>query len=880
MTRPSTFWNGSLVRDALAAVLYVVVFAFVLGANPFRNETTGPFDLLVSGPAWRTAVEQAPEVINRQRPDVLDTWLPKWLWAKQELREGRLPLWFPFSSGGHPGFQLLTSAMLTVPFAVFAVVSDGAFGYYLSCLLRLLLAGFGIYLFLRKVLARTAAFWGGLVFALCGFNSAWFYWPQTTTSLCIPWLLWATLGFLRSRHPWWLAGIAGASALMVLGGFPFTTLCGFWAFGILVVVWLSSDIMRTGSSGLVGRAKSSAWAFLVTAGAAALGAAACSFALLPLRELLSMVNLSYRGETDTLLRLKDLGLLVSFGSDPDLERTCFVGLPAVLVSVPAAVTVFLRRRTGIGRTAWVRLSRSGSGDDSARWVAAFALVLTLAAVLVSFGMLPRSLVRLMPGMANNPWHRSVVLVGLGVALLSGTGLDVLLRVSRRLIRVIPWHFGRAMVRPAACGLLAVLFLAQFSSQLALFRRFNAVVPASWFFPSTPTTDYLRDNLQPFQSVVAGEAVFQTCGVLTAYGIPEWFARDFRRDEEKQVLSRVVSGPFGSATAAIITTGAFNTNSAYADALGIRYLVMPKDSLNTARVVHNYRLAGDAPPPLPDYEWAQFIQVPRSMRVTAFSCPVQANVGDFPLHLLELVVVSAADGKTLLRAHGTRTKHTESGWVDFSFGDGIVLPPGPYVFCLSAHVARGIGVSSWATPSPAHSDNYLAIDGTPSIYSLRFLLTGKQEHVSPDWRVVDTSASLAVLENRRVTGSAYLVGALAMPPDSVRYGNLDVDVERPDRIVVNYSGATSGWVVLPMRAYPGWRARVNGVEVTTGKYLDVLPAIPVSGPAEIAYEYDPASLKRGTAISLAAILVAVAGVAVLVVRRRRAGRGLPRSGQRL
>jgi uncharacterized membrane protein YfhO len=53
----------------------------------------------------------------------------------------------------------------------------------------------------------------------------------------------------------------------------------------------------------------------------------------------------------------------------------------------------------------------------------------------------------------------------------------------------------------------------------------------------------------------------------------------------------------------------------------------------------------------------------------------------------------------------------------------------------------------------------------------------------------------------------------------------------------------------MRLHHGWKAYVDDQQVNYTAYLDILPAIPVSGPAHVIFKYEPKSFRRGATVSL-------------------------------
>ena len=74
----------------------------------------------------------------------------------------------------------------------------------------------------------------------------------------------------------------------------------------------------------------------------------------------------------------------------------------------------------------------------------------------------------------------------------------------------------------------------------------------------------------------------------------------------------------------------------------------------------------------------------------------------------------------------------------------------------------------------------------------------------------------------------------------------------DRIDIDNSQRDAGWIVLPMRLHPDWKAYVDDRQVKYETYLDMLPAIPVSGPAHVIFKYEPKSFRRGLMVSLTGV----------------------------
>jgi uncharacterized membrane protein YfhO len=65
----------------------------------------------------------------------------------------------------------------------------------------------------------------------------------------------------------------------------------------------------------------------------------------------------------------------------------------------------------------------------------------------------------------------------------------------------------------------------------------------------------------------------------------------------------------------------------------------------------------------------------------------------------------------------------------------------------------------------------------------------------------------------------------------------------------------GWLVISQARYPGWKARIDGVEVPLLRANYAFNAIALPrGTSEIEYSYEPASLRLGILLSVASALI--------------------------
>lgn len=185
--------------------------------------------------------------------DFTHHFLPFSLFQQASIKAGQLPLWNPYTYGGHPfladiqaaAYYPLSNALLllTLPFN-----SPAARLYWLQveAILHIALAGFFVYLLVRE-LTRTpwAGFLAGVLFAFSGYLTA--YPPVQLAILrsaiwlpLILWLLWR--GFATPRAWRWWIGAALAYAVAFLAGHPQTYLhisytVAAWCIVLLIATW-------------------------------------------------------------------------------------------------------------------------------------------------------------------------------------------------------------------------------------------------------------------------------------------------------------------------------------------------------------------------------------------------------------------------------------------------------------------------------------------------------------------------------------------------------------------------------------------------------------------------------------------------------------------
>jgi hypothetical protein len=152
------------------------------------------------------------------------------------------------------------------------------------------------------------------------------------------------------------------------------------------------------------------------------------------------------------------------------------------------------------------------------------------------------------------------------------------------------------------------------------------------------------------------------------------------------------------------------------------------------------------------------------------------------------------------------------------------------------------------------------------------------YVATSWRTADDET-----EGIRMTVGSSSVDlrtapvveqASASPPPAGRAaaGTAQFTVDGDNRVLLDVQTATPGRLVLLDAVYPGWKATVNGEDVTIAPTNGAFRSVRVpAGRSVVEFRYRPISVYAGAAISGAAWLVLLSGLGVALARRRRTAR---------
>jgi len=797
------------ITHFLALIALTLIALGMLRADPFSGETLAPFDLLVHQPAWRN-LGVPPRLVHIQHSDILDFKLPAWRELRAELRAGGSGAWLPSIAAGAPGSHLLIRSALTPAFAAYAFFDDEGLGLYAGALIDLLILSYGGYfLFLALSRRPAAALLGAVVLSYSGFIAGWFYWPHVNTAIWLPWLLYFGLRYLESGRRCNLPWLALASTGMMLGGFPIVVVYALLALGLLAA-------FRSGALPLSRRERLSRLAELGLF--LALSLMMTLFAIVALWEYLGRIDLSYRHGGTAFRSLSDLRLFLLPFSDPRLyvERSVYVGLLPILA-------------LGFGLYRMVR--------RRADWRIAWALSLIAVSLVFAFQLLPRECLLRVPVLGDNPWSRMVLLIDLGLATLAVVFYQYLWEWTRP--RLSRWGFW---------SLMGGLLLAQVVDEGRVFIKRVAPVDTAWIYPLTATISRMREGIAPLQSVLADQG-FLVSGTLAAYGLPEWFAHEMHTPAEKRALGRwLARGAFVTPTAARFSCGQVRFSGPGLDYFAVRYV-----ACTLAPPVERLLLDTEQGPqeesgwsaPLGGSGVVQHFRVDATFRPARFRLATAPGGGD-PMSL------------SLYRESGERLGqaacHASGGEQDCVFARSIELTPGAYrLVARSAGAGPRLGYRHLDAAGARLETGRGVLEAMlrMRVYAPppapKPLLTAVEKERFTESR---PEPGMRLLENRNVTGSVYALGRDGRPD----YSLARLVSARPERLEIEYLGDRPAWVVAPMRWYPGWHAWVDGRSATLSRFLGVMPALHLDGPARVRLAFRPTGLPATLMMSLAAWLV--------------------------
>jgi len=464
-------------------------------------------DVLFATPFF---AERAPPGFTRPANplafDVAYQFVPWRHFAWESLRQGRLPLWNPYSLAGTPFIASMQSAVF-YPINLLLTPLPFARTFAWSALLRLWIAGFSAYLLARfHRVSPTGALVAGVSFMLCGYLIVWLGHPHTNAAVWLPalvlageQLLHAEDGARRLRAVALLAALVG---VQLTGGHIETAVDVLFCLGLYYGLRWCQVVPRRGV--LV----------VLPALAVALGAALAAAQLLPFLEWLPL-SAEYARRPPAAVTL----------FDPRCWRE--------LLALPLALFPNL-----YGNPTWPGPYRSylpwGNYSENVLYVGTVPLLCALVAlrfrrepgspvralavlVLIAAGMAFRlpllDWLNALPGLARANPARLRLVTSFGLAMLAGFGVDAVLDGGPAARR---WFLGLAAAVVAAGVLVAAagnLLLPLLVPRLAAWGRHMVEARYAALPAPTHSLDYFYAELD---AVLAGMPRAFRIGNLAMY----------------------------------------------------------------------------------------------------------------------------------------------------------------------------------------------------------------------------------------------------------------------------------------------------------------------------------------------------------------------------
>lgn len=229
---------------------FLVIFCIFLGPALFTSRVLLPGDMLLNLVPWYG--ERPVEVHNPMMSDVLQSFYPYQAFLRAELSEGRLPLWNPFVLNG-TSFVGTSVSMLFSPLNWLLLPVPQDLSYELGALLKLFLAGTGIYYFCRRLgLSVDSGFAAGLIYAFSGYNTCLLNYSNTNISVLFGFGLLALEDYLETRRRRSLAAFVLIIAAAFLGGHVESAVLHTLAYALYALVRSWKSLIRVGLAALLG----------------------------------------------------------------------------------------------------------------------------------------------------------------------------------------------------------------------------------------------------------------------------------------------------------------------------------------------------------------------------------------------------------------------------------------------------------------------------------------------------------------------------------------------------------------------------------------------------------------------------------------------------
>ena len=242
--RRRSFIGSALARD-LGALLILLAFPLLILRDPViggKSFAINDMDLFLP---WSHVSESGSQIQNNSGTDGTLTFYPRKVFARDEFREGRVPLWNPHHCTGLPFQADPHTALFHPPNILYNWLAPER-AMAILALLQLALGGFLAYAFLRNTtLGRLPSLVGALLFQGNPFFLTHIVNPTNVDSgLWLPGaLLFLERGIQGKRMIASLVAFSGCIAFSILGGFPPVAVYAWYMVAIYgaFLIWRTKD---------------------------------------------------------------------------------------------------------------------------------------------------------------------------------------------------------------------------------------------------------------------------------------------------------------------------------------------------------------------------------------------------------------------------------------------------------------------------------------------------------------------------------------------------------------------------------------------------------------------------------------------------------------
>ena len=399
-------------KKLIVAIILIALLAVYFYKVVFLGRALSSTDNLYMYPPFNSYAPTGFEhSINTLLADQTGQFYPFLFFARENIRNGHVPLWNPYIMMGMPFIADAQSAVFyPVNLVFYTLPFKDAFA--ISAFIRLFIAGFGMFLFADAIgIEFLGALFVGISFMFCAFNIVWLNHPFANVSVFLPWLFLLSYKFIKTgrlRYTGWLALVTG---IQFLGGHPETSAHVLLATMIYILTLLAFQYKdKRPLSEVIKK-------FALITISLILGFMIASPMLLPfLSELLKSATWELRSKPNTFfLSLKALPAFIApqfygspiynnyWGPSNFNEQSGYVGIAVLMLAVIAVVYRRYRNRDVL-----------------------FFCFLALGFMLIVFGIPPFfQIFTALPFFSHMANNELILIYQFSIIMLAGIGIDII-----------------------------------------------------------------------------------------------------------------------------------------------------------------------------------------------------------------------------------------------------------------------------------------------------------------------------------------------------------------------------------------------------------------------------------------------------------------------